>query len=248
MRAGAGVGSEGDYAVSGTRPPLLLIAGYGEGLGAALAQRFVAHDYRVVGLSRTGMTTAAVAGDQVIHRQVDVADAAAFGHAWAEIRNLYGAPAAVIHNAAEFIVGPFSEQTPARFEQAWRSMVLSAVIVAQATFPAMIAAGGGSFLISGATASVRGGAGFAPFASAKFALRGLAQSWAREFQGQGIHVVHVILDGIIGSARSTKRRPDLTAEQVLDPVAIADIYRVLVEQPPSAWTHELDLRPRTERF
>lgn len=226
--------------------PLLLIAGYGEGLGAALARRFAARHYQVVGVCRTAPATAAHLSPILV--SADLADDGAFGRAWADIQRLYGTPKAVIHNAAEFIAGPFYEQTPARFEQAWRSMVLSAVVVAQATFPAMIQAGGGSFVISGATASIRGGAGFAPFAAAKFALRGLAQSLAREFQGQGIHVAHAILDGIIGSARSKKRRPDLTPEQCLDPAAIADAYLGLIEQPPSAWTHELDLRPRSERF
>ncbi len=223
--------------------PLVLIAGYGDGLGAALAERFAVQGFRVVGLCRArgpkrGPATIIPA---------DLTDAADTARAWQEVC-LQSIPQVVIHNAAELVTGPFLEQTPAAFRQAWDAAVLSAVHVARLAFAPMIAAGGGAFLVSGATASIRGGAGFAPFAAAKFALRGLTQSLAREFQPQGIHVVHVLLDGIIWSERSRRRRPDLSAAECLDPAAIAEVYYGLCRQSPSAWTHEIDLRPRNERF
>ncbi|MDA8391177.1 MAG: SDR family NAD(P)-dependent oxidoreductase [Gammaproteobacteria bacterium] len=226
------------------KAPLLLIAGYGNGLGAALAGRFAARGFRVAGLCRS----APPGQGPVAIVPADLTDAADTARAWDEICRLHGVPQVIVHNAVELVTGPFLEQTPAAFRQAWEAAVLSAVHVAQQAFPPMIAAGGGTFLVSGATASIRGGARFAPFAAAKFALRGLAQALAREFQPQGIHVVHVLLDGIIWSERSRRRRPELAAGDCLDPAAIADVYYDLCRQSPAAWTHEIDLRPRNERF
>ncbi len=227
-----------------TADPVLLIAGYGEGLGAALAERFAAQGFAVIGLCRG---SARKSGPATV-LAADLTDAVATRGAWEEACALHGVPQVVIHNAAELVTGPFLQQTPGDFRRAWEGAVLSAVHVAQVAFPALIAAGGGTFIVSGATASQRGGAGFAPFAAAKFALRGLAQSLAREFQPQGIHVVHVILDGVLWTARSRARRTGLSQADCLDPLAVADVYYALSRQGPSAWTHEIDLRPRNERF
>jgi NAD(P)-dependent dehydrogenase (short-subunit alcohol dehydrogenase family) len=106
----------------------------------------------------------------------------------------------------------------------------------------------GTLILTGATASTRGSAGFGPFASAKFALRGLAQSLAREFQPQGIHVVHPILDGIIWSGLSRQRFPNIKQENCLLPEDLAKTYWGLAHQAPSTWTHELDIRPQSESF
>lgn len=226
--------------------PLALIAGYGNGLGAELAHQLTRAGYYVIGLSRSLHTLSPNPDIKFI--QTDLSNQTLFSETWNTIKTHYGIPTAIIHNATELIIGPFFEQTPERFEAAWQTIVLSTVIVAQATFPAMIAAGGGSFIVSGATASIRGSAGFAPFACAKFALRGLSQSLAREYGPQGIHVAHVILDGVIWSARSARRKPGLTPEVCLDPKTITQTYLHLIHQPQSAWTHELDLRPSVERF
>ena len=111
----------------------------------------------------------------------------------------------------------------------------------------MVDAGGGSFLVSGATASLRGGGRFAAFASAKFALRGLTQSLAREFQPKGIHVAHMILDGILDTNASRKLH-NLPTEKMMQTDAVAQTYWDIAHQPKSVWTHELDLRPSTEGF
>jgi NAD(P)-dependent dehydrogenase (short-subunit alcohol dehydrogenase family) len=126
-------------------------------------------------------------------------------------------------------------------------MVQSAVLLAQSTMQPMVRAGGGAFLVSGATASLRGSANFSAFASAKFALRGLAQSLAREFQPAGVHVCHIILDGIIDTA-SSRARHSLDPNKMMRPEDIADAYWQLAHQPRSTWTHELDLRPASESF
>jgi NAD(P)-dependent dehydrogenase (short-subunit alcohol dehydrogenase family) len=111
----------------------------------------------------------------------------------------------------------------------------------------MVDAGGGTFIVSGATASLRGGAKFSAFASAKFALRGLTQSLAREFQPAGIHVCHVILDGIIDTPRSRDLH-GIDPKKMMKPTEIAETYWHLAHQPKSTWTHELDLRPASEGF
>jgi len=152
----------------------------------------------------------------------------------------------LVHNAAGFVMKPFAETTLAEFENAWRAANLSAFVVSQTVLPHMVARGTGTLIFSGATAALRGGAKFAAFASAKFAQRGLAQSLAREYGPQGIHVAHVVIDGMIDAA--TTDRLAGTGSQRMDPVAIARAYLYLADQHPSAWTHELDLRPSSERF
>lgn len=225
--------------------PLLVIAGYGDGLGLSLARRFVAGGYRVAGIARNGPSQPA---PEVRLYRADLADPVAAANALRAIEADFGSPAVLVHNAAALVRGPFLELQAADFEQAWRSNVLTAFNTCQAAIPGMLRRGGGALILSGATASLRGGSRFAPFASSKFALRGLAQSLAREFQGQGLHVAHVVLDGILWSARSRARFPDLQAEGCLDPDAVAETYWQLAHQPSSAWTLELDLRPQTESF
>jgi NAD(P)-dependent dehydrogenase (short-subunit alcohol dehydrogenase family) len=111
----------------------------------------------------------------------------------------------------------------------------------------MIAAGTGAIILTGATAGRRGNARFAAFASAKFALRGLAQSLAREYGPSGIHVAHVVLDGLIDGPQTQQRFGPARSPR-MDPDAVAQAYVTLVDQDPSCWTHELDLRPFAERF
>ncbi len=111
----------------------------------------------------------------------------------------------------------------------------------------MAQSGGGVLIVSGATASLRGGVRFSAFASAKFALRGLTQSLAREYQPAGVHVAHVILDGIIDTARS-RALHSLDPAKMMQPDDIANAYWQIATQPKSTWTHEIDLRPATEGF
>jgi NAD(P)-dependent dehydrogenase (short-subunit alcohol dehydrogenase family) len=118
---------------------------------------------------------------------------------------------------------------------------------AQIVLPHMIARGGGVIVLTGATAGIRGAAQFSAFASAKFALRGLAQSLAREFGPKGVHVAHVILDGLIDE-RQTDQRFGPTPSTRMNPDTVADAYLHLAWQHPSAWTQEMDLRPSSERF
>lgn len=223
---------------------LVLVAGAGAGLGAACLRRFAAEGRKAIGLARSEPDPAL--GDLDI-RRCDLADPAATRAAIEAVIAEHGAPETVIHNTSHLVIKPFLDLAPEEIEATWRAMVLTAAHLAQAALPAMVAAGRGTLIFSGATASLRGGARFAALASPKFALRGLAQSLAREFQPQGVHVAHVILDGIIDSARS-RARHNLEPEKMMNPAEIAEVYWTLSRQPRSVWTHELDLRPASERF
>jgi len=216
-----------------------VIAGSGGVLGRALAREFAAEGYRVIGLRRQTYPSA---------------DA----HAWRELacnladpndcrRSLEtitseGTPIDVlILNAAHLVIAPFLDLSYEDFEASWKACVAGAIGCLQGGLPGMLRRGHGTVIISGATASTRGSAKFAAFASAKFALRALAQSLAREYQSSGVHVVHVVLDGLLRGSASVARfggREDRT----LSPEQVSRMYRLMCEQPHSAWTHEVDFR------
>ena len=176
--------------------PLALVAGAGAGLGQSLLSRFSEAGFEPMGLGRT--RPASVTG---VFHETDLADPARLPDLISQIISEHGPPKIVVHNAAELVIAPFSDTTLEDYQRTWRSMVQSAVLLAQSVMQPMVRGGGGTFIVSGATASLRGGARFSAFASAKFALRGLTQSLAREYQPAGIHVAHVVLDGIIDTPR-----------------------------------------------
>ena len=153
----------------------------------------------------------------------------------------------LIHNAHLLTIKPFEATTADEFEQAWRVACLGAMISVQSVIPHMAARQHGTVILTGATAGLRGAANFAAFASAKFALRGLAQSLAREYGPKGVHVAHVVLDGLIDEPQTDQRFGPSPSGR-MDPQSIAQAYLALTTQPPSAWTHEMDLRPFSERF
>ncbi len=221
---------------------LALVAGAGAGLGQSLLARFEAGGYHPVGLGRT--QPVAPVGDFHV---LDLADSTAVPASIAGIIAEHGPPSVVVHNTAELVIAPFTETRLEDYSRTWTSMVQTAVLLAQSTLQPMTRAGGGTFIVSGATASLRGGARFSAFASAKFALRGLTQSLAREYQPAGVHVCHTILDGIIDTERSRDLH-SLDPAKMMKPDDIAEVYWQLAHQPKSTWTHELDMRPASESF
>ena len=224
--------------------PLAVIAGLGPGLGIALASKFIEQGYEVIGLSRSPIPET-----KDLHiLTLDIANELEVKEAFTKIDEQFQrAPAVLIHNPAELIINPFLDHSSQDFEKAWRSMVLSAALTSAQCIPRMLNNDGGCIIFSGATAGIRAGAGFSAFASAKFALRGLAQSLAREFHPQGIHITHVILDGLIWSAR-THERFSPEQEHCMLPEDIAEVYWYITQQPRSTWSHEIDLRPDVESF
>jgi NAD(P)-dependent dehydrogenase (short-subunit alcohol dehydrogenase family) len=152
----------------------------------------------------------------------------------------------VIYNASFRTRGPLVDLDPAEVEKAIAVTAYGAFLVSQLAARRMLRNKRGAILLTGASAGVKGYAQSAPFAMGKFALRGLAQSMARELSPQGIHVAHVVIDGGIRSARrpASQDAPD----SLLDPDAIAETYMHLIQQPRSAWAWEIELRPWVEKF
>lgn len=225
---------------------LAIVVGAGSGLGVALLRRFQEGGYKAVGFVRSEVDSESNPEGCDI-RQLDFTDAE---RAAAEMRMLmdeYGPPKIVVHNTAQLIINAFTETRLEDYEETWRAMVFSAVVLAQRVLQAMACADGGAILVSGAAASLRGGAKISAFSSVKFALCGLTQSLAREYQARGVHVAHFILDGIIDSARSRVLHL-LAPASMMKPEDIAENYWYIAHQAKSAWSHEIDLHPHLENF
>ncbi|MGZ3294972.1 MAG: SDR family NAD(P)-dependent oxidoreductase, partial [Xanthobacteraceae bacterium] len=166
---------------------------------------------------------------------------------FADVDSALGAPDIVIYNASFRTRGPFVDLDPADVEKALDVTAFGAFLVAQQAARRMLPNKHGAILLTGASAGVKGYPQSAPFAMGKFALRGLAQSMARELSPQGIHVAHVVVDGGIRSARRAAEDAD-KPDTMLDPAAIAETYLHLIHQPRSAWAWEIELRPWVEKF
>lgn len=226
-----------------------VIVGVGSGLGAALVRAFSAAGLDVVAVARraSAMAELAEAADtRITLHDCDTTDPQA-------VQSLFDSVAdrpvdAVIYNAGAFEPGPVVDIDAADFERCWRVGCFGGFLIGQAAARAMLPRGRGSIIFTGATASLRGGAGFANLASPKFALRALAQSMARELGPEGIHVSHVIIDGQIHSPRYAHLAGERGPDALLAPEAIAATYVDLYRQPRSAWTLEMDLRPWSEKF
>jgi NAD(P)-dependent dehydrogenase (short-subunit alcohol dehydrogenase family) len=172
----------------------------------------------------------------------------------ADVERVFAAAAAVgpiavaVFNAGAFVRGNILETDPKEFERCWRVGCFAGFLVGQAAARRMVVQGAGTILLSGATASLRGSAGFVNLASPKFGLRAVAQSMARELGPKGVHVAHVVIDGQIHSERYAHLAKERGPDALLEPDAIAAQYLALHRQHRSAWTHELDLRPWSEKF
>ena len=221
--------------------PVAIVAGAGPGLGQALIRHLADNNFNVFGLNRS------VRSDSLRTVATDLSDEGRVNAALKEIYCAAGAPSLVIHNPAQLIIKPFEETNAEDFTRAWQTMVLSAVHLARATLPVMVEAGGGSFIVSGATASLRGGKNFSAFATAKSALRALTQSLAKEYGPKGIHIAHVILDGILDTEASRSLHK-LDADRMMQLADVAAQYLAIARQPKSTWSFELDLRPMGETF
>ncbi len=229
------------------------VVGVGAGLGAALAQRFAA-GYRVALIARSAEIIDKVAAEiraaggiaHPIRSDATIEKQIAAAHE--QIMRELGPIEILIYNGGRRPFGRLMETTPEVFEDTWRLHTLGAFLWAREVVPGMLARGGGSILITGATAGIRPWPNSAAFAAAKFAVRGLAQVMARDLHPQGIHVAYINVDGGIDMPLLRDARPQLRDEDVLKPSAIADAFWYLAHQDRSAWTHELDLRPFKEKF
>ncbi|MBX6424897.1 MAG: SDR family NAD(P)-dependent oxidoreductase [Variibacter sp.] len=224
-----------------------LIVGAGSGLSAALARAFAREGLALALAARTTDDLAGLCAETGARAYAcDASRPEAVETLFARVEAEIGAPDVVVYNASHRVRGPFVEIRPVDVETSLAVTAYGGFLVAHAAARRMVPKGHGAILFTGASASVKGYPQSAPFAMGKFALRGLAQSLARELAPMGIHVAHFVIDGVILSAR--RPAPPDKPDSLLDPDAIAANYVHVLKQPRSAWTWEIELRPWTERF
>jgi NAD(P)-dependent dehydrogenase (short-subunit alcohol dehydrogenase family) len=227
-----------------------VITGVGPGNGASFSRRFAAAGYQVAMLARSSDRLRELEAEIEGARgyAVDVGDPAAIANAFEKIRADLGPVDVLVHNAGSGMFSSFMDTTTEMFETSWRVNALGLLLCGQEAATDMLAAGKGSIIVIGATASLRGGANFAPFAPAKAAQLSLAQSMARGLGPQGIHVAVVIVDGVVDIPNTRAFFADRPDDFFLQPDHIADAVMHLVEQEKSAWTFQLDVRPFSEAW
>ena len=230
-------------------PKSALIFGAGNGLSAALARRFTQEGLKVGLVARQPDKLATLAASvNALSLQGDVAEPRDVSRVFTEFETQCGAPDIVAFNPSYRVRGSIAEIDPGEVSKAIMISAFGGFLVGQQAAIRMLRAGHGTILFTGASASVKGYAQSASFAMGKFALRGLAQSMARELAPKNIHVAHFVIDGGIKNETRGRTEPGDAPESMLDPAAIADSYWHVVCQPRSAWTWEMELRPWTEKF
>ena len=224
-----------------------LIVGTGPGLSSSLARLFAREGLKVAVAARQTDKLAALAKETgaEVHA-CNAAEPAAVAGLFEKLDAGGRTPDVVVYNASNRVRGPLVDLAPDDVKRAMEISVFGGFLVSQQAAKRMLPKSHGAIFLTGATAGVKGFALSATFAMGKFALRGLAQSMARELAPQGIHVAHVVVDGGIRSARRAEAadRPDA----MLDPDAIAASYLHLLQQPRSAWSWEIEVRPWVEKF
>jgi NAD(P)-dependent dehydrogenase (short-subunit alcohol dehydrogenase family) len=237
---------------------VVLVVGAGDATGGAIARRFAREGLIACVTRRTADKLAALvdeiraAGGQAHGFASDARDEAAVIELFARIEREIGPIQVVVFNIGANVRFAVTELTERVYRKVWEMGALAGFLVGREAARVMLPRRSGTILFTGATASLRGGAGFAAFAGSKHALRALAQSMARELGPQGLHVAHVVIDGAINTRFIAENFPERYARKaddgILDPEAIADNYWHLHRQPRNAWTHELDLRPWSEAW
>src|SRR5438552_9729527 len=228
-----------------------IVAGVGPGLGAALVRKLAQEGCRVGMFARSPQfigKLAAELGPRVLAVPTDISDPKQVSAGFRRVRKKLGAVEILIQHASGSVGEGLMKTTPDEFERSWRVAVLGAFLCAREAVPEMLKRRTGTIIFTGATSSVRGRAGAVAFSSAKFAVRGLAQSLAVELWPKGIHVAHVIIDGVIDTPKVRTTYKPSTKEPLLQPDAIADAYWNLIQQERSALSLEIDLRPDIQQF
>jgi len=224
-----------------------LIVGVGTGVSASLARLFNKAGIKVALAARRAANLPDLAKETgAVALACDATDRRQVTELFAQLDERFGAPDVVVYNASYRTRGPLVGLEPAEVEKSIAVTAYGAFLVAQEAVKRMLPRGHGAVLFTGASASVKGYAQSAPFAMGKFALRGLAQSMARELSPHGIHVGHIVIDG--GVRSQMRPVPSDKPDSLLDPDAIAQTYMDLLRQPRSAWAWEIELRPWVEKF
>ncbi len=242
--------------------PVALLVGAGDAIGAAVARRFAAGGLQVCVARRDAakakalIDEVAAGGGTLRAFSVDARQEEAVQDLFAKVERDVGPIEVCLYNAGSNVNVPLVETSGSLFRKAWELACYGGFLTGREAARYMVPRGRGTILFTGATASVRGGAGFAAFASAKFGLRAVAQSMARELGPKNIHVAHLLIDGGVDSEAIRKRMrarigdavDSLPANTLIETKAIAEAYWALYVQPTYGWTHELDLRTSIERW
>jgi NAD(P)-dependent dehydrogenase (short-subunit alcohol dehydrogenase family) len=226
-----------------------LIVGTGSGISASLARALHRDGWKLALASRKPAQFATLAAEVGAHSiAVDAAEPDQVARMFADADRALGPLGFVVYNASFRTRGPFVDLKPDDVLNALRISTFGAFLVGQEAAKRMVPRGEGAIFFTGASASVKGYAQSAPFAMAKFGLRGLAQSMARELQPKGIHIAHFVIDGGVRNVARGRPEPDNAPDSLLDPDAISETYMSVLRQPRSAWSLEVELRPWVERF
>ncbi|MDJ0690815.1 MAG: SDR family NAD(P)-dependent oxidoreductase [Xenococcaceae cyanobacterium MO_188.B32] len=230
--------------------PVCVIVGVGSGNGESFSRKFADEGYRVAMLARNIEYLQKLAREIPDSQayQYDVTEIDKAAEVFSRIESEMGTISVLVYNAGAGAFANIDDATVESFQRAWEVNARGLFTVAKQVIPQMRKLGGGNIVIIGATASVKGGANFTPFASAKAAQRSLAQSMARYLDPEKIHVSYIIIDGVINLERTRKAMPDKPDDYFISPDDIAESVFFLTQQPSSAWTFELDLRPFGEKW
>jgi len=228
---------------------IAFIVGAGSGLSASLARLLSREGFRIALAARDTSKLAALAKETgALTVPCDARVQGEVESAFEAVHAALGVPDLVVFNAGFRVRGAITELEPAEVEQTLISSAFAGFLVAQAAAKRMLPRGSGAIFFTGASASVKGYANSAPFAMGKFALRGLAQSLARELSPQGIHIAHFVIDGAIRKGANETRIAQRGEDGLLVPDEIAKTYLHIYRQHRSAWTWEIELRPWVEKF
>lgn len=241
--------------------PIAFVVGAGDYIGAEIARKFAREGFEVCMARRNGEKLAPVvreierAGGTAHGFTMDARDEEQVVETFARVERNVGPLDYVQFNVGANVNFPIRETTSRVFRKVWEMACFAGFLTGREAAKYMVPRGRGAIFFTGATASVRGGIGYSAFASAKFGLRALAQSMARELGPKNIHIAHLVIDAGVDTAwvreriAAGGRDPAEPGEDALmNPASIADAYWMLYNQPKDAWTHELDLRPFGERF
>jgi NAD(P)-dependent dehydrogenase (short-subunit alcohol dehydrogenase family) len=245
----------------GGKSGVALLVGAGDAIGAAVARRFAVGGYSVCIARRNaeksqGLVQDVVSSGGSAHAVgTDVRNEEAVRALFAQVEAELGPVEICLFNAGANVKSPLIDTSAGLFFKAWELACYAGFLTGREAASYMVPRGRGTILFTGATASVRGGSGFAAFAAAKFGLRAVAQSMARELAPRNIHVAHLIIDGAIDSeaihrrlSAATGAMPDLAPDSLIQTSSVAEAYWALHNQSRDGWTHELDLRPYSERW
>lgn len=241
--------------------PVALVVGAGDYIGAAIARKFAREGYVVCTGRRNGdqskplIDSIRADGGEAHGFTLDARQEDQVVDLFAHIESDIGPLGVVVFNVGANVNFPIRDTTSRVFTKVWQMATLAGFLAGREAARYMVPRGSGTILFTGATASVRGSSGFAAFASAKFGLRALAQSMARELGPENIHVAHLIIDAGVDTAwvremiaRGGRSEADVPPDSLVDPDSIADAYWFLHQQKRNAWTFELDLRPSAEKW